>query len=86
MSAHPELGDLGEVVGAEFWYPLITDRKSLAVVPFDASRLDVVLATMEEIAHGIASEDWSPTPGDWCGRCAVSSSCPAVDAGGEGFA
>ncbi len=86
VSAHPELGDLGEVVGAEFWYPLITDRKSLAVVPFDASRLDVVLATMEEIAHGIASEDWSPTPGDWCGRCAVSSSCPAVDAGGEGFA
>ena len=86
VATHPELGDLGEVTAAEFWYPLIVDRKSLAVVPFDTANLDAVLATMAGITEGIAAEDWAPTPGDWCSRCAVSSSCPAVESGGEGFA
>jgi superfamily I DNA/RNA helicase/CRISPR/Cas system-associated exonuclease Cas4 (RecB family) len=85
-AAHPQIAELGEVLAAEFWYPLQTRRKSLAVVPFEMANVEEVIDELADITEGIASEDWTPTPGDWCTRCAVASSCPAVAAGGDGFA
>ena len=80
------ISEAGEIIAAEFWYPLQTRRQSLAVVPFEMSNITEVVSSLERIADGIAHEDWTPRPGGWCDRCAVASSCPAVADGGEGFA
>ena len=76
---------LGEVVGAEFWYPMAKNKK-VATQKFKMEALEEVEARLTAIATGIQNEDWSPNPGPHCDRCGLRSVCPAWADGGPEFA
>ncbi len=80
----PELAELGDVVGAELWYPM-KEAKSVTIRKFDMEGLDAVEARLEAAARGIQAEDWSPSPGSQCTRCRLRELCPAWTEGGPEF-
>ena len=78
------VGAFGQVEEAEFWHPLAA-APARRVTPYDPSRLEETRARLEEIAGGIAAEDWTPKPGKACGRCGVRLVCPAWPEGQEAY-
>ena len=70
------LEDQDQIVAAEFWYPR-TSAKSVSRPGLDMSRLDEVRETMTDITREIRSENWEPSVGKHCERCAFRLSCPA---------
>jgi CRISPR/Cas system-associated exonuclease Cas4 (RecB family) len=85
-SEDPEITRHGEVVGAEFWYPKITNKNSIGTRAFDMANIDLVREHMVEITSAIHAEQFTPTPGPQCGSCPVELVCPARHAGQEAFA
>ena len=83
-SRDPELAELGPVVGAELWYPM-RSAKSVTTRKFDMGNLGEVEARLENVAAGIQSEDWAPSPGDQCERCSLRQICPAWTEGGPDY-
>jgi CRISPR/Cas system-associated exonuclease Cas4 (RecB family) len=75
---------LGEVNGAELWYPMAKTKK-VTTRRFEMDRLDEIESRLNGIAHGIKQEDWSPNPGPHCGRCSLRPLCPAWAEGGPEF-
>ncbi|HUO45497.1 MAG TPA: ATP-dependent DNA helicase [Acidimicrobiia bacterium] len=80
VASDPELSAMGEPTEAELWYPLGGERRS-----FKRSELPSVARQLIDIGDSIASEDWTPTPGPACARCALRLVCPAWPEGREGF-
>lgn len=85
-SEHPEISQHGEVSGAEFWYPKITNKNSIGTRAFDLANLDLVREQMVEVTNAIRAEQFTPTPGPQCQSCPVELVCPARLAGEEAFA
>ncbi len=85
-SEDPEITEHGEVVGAEFWYPKITNKDSIGTRAFDMANLSTVRERMVEVTSAIHAEQFTPTPGPQCESCAVELVCPARQAGEEAFA
>jgi CRISPR/Cas system-associated exonuclease Cas4 (RecB family) len=85
-SENPEITGHGEVVGAEFWYPKITNKSSIGTRAFDMANLSTVRERMVEVTSAIHAEQFTPTPGPQCESCAVELVCPARQAGAEAFA
>ena len=83
-SADPLIAPLGEVAGAELWFPA-HPTKRVAVRPFDTGLLNEVQGLMAATADGIRREDWTPTPGDHCANCRVRLVCPEWPEGREAF-
>jgi superfamily I DNA/RNA helicase/RecB family exonuclease len=83
-AADPRITSLGEVAGAEMWFPA-TRAKKVTVRPFDPGRLDEVRALMAAAAAGILAENWVPAPGDHCRNCAVRCVCPEWPEGREAY-
>jgi RecB family exonuclease len=83
-SQNAEVGRVGSVIGAEFWYPMTT-TKSVTTRSFDMAKLDEVEARLAAVATGIRDEEWTPRPGAHCERCSLRSLCPAWAEGGPGF-
>jgi superfamily I DNA/RNA helicase/RecB family exonuclease len=83
-SRDQELVGLGDVVGAELWYPMANTKK-VSVRKFKMEGLDEVEERLTAIANGIQSEDWSPNPGPHCDRCGLRAVCPAWADGGPEF-
>jgi superfamily I DNA/RNA helicase/RecB family exonuclease len=79
-----EVGRIGSVIGAEFWYPM-TATKSIATRSFDMAKLNEVEARLQAVATGIRDEEWTPRPGTHCERCSLRSLCPAWTEGGPAF-
>jgi len=75
----------GDVTAAEMWFPLHPLKHSIAVRSFDIANLAEIEDRMAAVADGIAAEDWIPTPGPACDRCAVRVLCPAMPEGKEAF-
>ncbi len=83
----PGLSALGEITGAELWYPAVPQKKQpFATRPFNMSFLPQVRQTMSELAADVEAERWDPVPGEACRHCTVRSSCPAVPEGQEAYA
>jgi len=80
-----DLSDCGPVIGAELWYPMAA-TKNVTTRRFNMTLLDDVETRLEAVARGIIAEDWTPTPGALCERCALRQVCPAWAEGGPGFA
>lgn len=78
------VAELGEVIGAELWYPL-TNAKSVTTRRLEMAYLDDLEARFASIATGIKQEDWSPSPGPHCERCGLRPLCPAWADGGPEF-
>ncbi len=76
--------ELGDVVGAELWYPM-TKAKSVTTRKFRMEGLGEVETRLATIATGIMGEDWSPTPGPQCERCGLRPLCPVWADGGPEF-
>ena len=85
-SEDPEITQHGEVVGAEFWYPKVTNKNSIGTRAFDMANLSVVRKHMVDVASAIRAEEFAPTPGPQCESCPVELVCPARRAGEEAFA
>lgn len=85
-SEDPDVTRHGEVVGAEFWYPKVTNRNSIGTRSFDMTNLDLVKEQMIDVTNAIHAEQFSPTPGPQCDSCAIEIVCPARPAGREAFA
>ncbi len=86
VGADADLGNHGEPVAAEFWYPLAATKKSLTTRALDLRNLPALGQRLIELGEAIAAESWDPGPGDWCERCPFASSCPARPEGGDQFA
>ena len=84
-AADPGLSRHGPVVGAEMWYPAKADAVSVPVRPLDPARMGEVRDTMQTIAAGIRTEDWTPTVGRACDYCRVRLVCPEWPEGQEAF-
>lgn len=84
-SAHPSIDDDHDVTGAEFWYPSNPLTNSITVRDFDMDELESVRSRLIAIAELIRAEEFAATPGAGCRTCAVSRTCPSVDAGEEAF-
>ena len=54
--------------------PLVQPQARLEPGPDGTTWVDVLLG---EAARRVAHEDFPPTPGEQCGRCAQRRSCPA---------
>ena len=80
-----DIADLGTASAAEMWFPLHPLARSIATRSFHMARLEEIERRMTVVAEGIASEDWTPTPGPHCERCPVRLACPAVAEGKEAF-
>ncbi|MEA2000335.1 MAG: ATP-dependent DNA helicase [Actinomycetota bacterium] len=76
--------ELGDVVGAELWYPM-TKAKSVTTRKIKMEGLGEVRTRLATIAAGIIKEDWSPTPGPQCERCGLRPLCPVWADGGPEF-
>ena len=85
LAADPELGEYGPPVSAELWYPL-ADTKQVTTRKLKMSELGTIRESLIQLAASIVAENWEPTPGPHCDRCAYASSCPAVPEGGDQFA
>ena len=83
---HPSIVEHGTVSGAEFWYPRITNKASIATRSFEMGNLDGVRDTMVSVADSIRNEEFDPTVNAHCSRCEVEQVCPARPAGQEAFA
>jgi superfamily I DNA/RNA helicase/CRISPR/Cas system-associated exonuclease Cas4 (RecB family) len=81
----PDIAKHGKVVGAEFWYPKVLNKTSIATRSFDMHNLDSVKETMVEIAAAIKAEEFEPIPGAQCASCHVELVCPARSAGMDAF-
>ncbi len=79
-----QLSALGEVVGAELWYPMANNKK-VAIRKFKMEGLGEVEERLSAIAIGIQNEDWSTNPGPHCDRCGLRAVCPAWADGGPDF-
>lgn len=75
---------IGNVVGAELWYPMAKSKK-VTTRKFKMERLAEVESRLSSIAAGIKDEDWSPNPGSHCDRCGLRTLCPAWADGGPEF-
>ncbi|MEA1903273.1 MAG: ATP-dependent DNA helicase [Actinomycetota bacterium] len=64
------------VADAQLWYPR-TSAQTVSRRSLDMDRLEEVEEEMIRITNAIRSEDWEPTPGGHCKRCAFKLSCPA---------
>lgn len=64
------------IADAQLWYPR-TSTKSVATRSFDLTQLGDVKNELVEITAEIRAEDWTPTPGGQCKRCAFKLACPA---------
>lgn len=82
----PELTSVGPVAAAEMWFPMVPQTAAIATRSFDLGNLADIEERMATVATGVASEDWTPTPGPHCDRCPVRSVCPALPEGEEAFA
>ena len=86
IGGDPDLRRIGTPRTAEYWYLYKSaDSKNLSTRSFDMANLEDVTERLEEIATGIANEDWTPRPGEHCDRCPVRQSCPSQSAAAEGF-
>ena len=85
LRADDQLARSGPVDEAEFWFPALTEAKSVTVRRFDARRLDRVVEAMKDAARGIASEEWPATPNPHCSSCRVRIVCPEWPEGREAF-
>jgi superfamily I DNA/RNA helicase/RecB family exonuclease len=79
-----EVAAMGDVVGAELWYPMAKGKK-VPIRKFEMDRLEAVEARLSTVAAGIQQEDWEPTPGPHCVKCALRPLCPAWAEGGAEF-
>ena len=84
LAADAELADHGPPVSAELWYPL-AGTKQVTTRKLDMHQLDTIEERLVELGESIIAEDWAPTPGSHCSRCAYASSCPVVPQGGDQF-
>ena len=84
-AANPEIEQYGTIVGAEFWYPKVLNKHSIATRAFDMSNLEAVKDEMVQITAAIRAENFEPTPGPQCSSCPVELLCPARSAGEEAF-
>ena len=84
-AANPEIEQYGTIVGAEFWYPKVLNKHSIATRAFDMSNLEAVKDEMVQITAAIRAENFEPTPGPQCSSCPVELLCPARFAGEEAF-
>jgi superfamily I DNA/RNA helicase/RecB family exonuclease len=80
----PTISIIGDVVGAELWYPMSSTRK-VATREFNMDLLGEVETRLNTIATGIKEEDWSPNPGSHCDRCGLRGLCPVWADGGSEF-
>lgn len=81
-----EVTDHGPVTAAEMWLPWASrHQQQLIRRSFDPANLPGVIDRMKAVAGGVAGEDWTPRPGDYCQRCPVRIVCPAQPDGAEGF-
>jgi len=85
-SEDPGITQHGDVVGAEFWYPKITNKNSIGTRAFDMANIATVREHMVEVTSAIRAEQFAPTPGPQCKSCPVELVCPARRAGEEAFA
>ncbi len=83
-AADPRITSLGEVAGAEMWFPAAATKK-VTIRPFDPGRLDEIRGLMADAAAGIRDERWVPAPGDHCRTCAVRRVCPEWPEGREAY-
>ncbi|MBN2113519.1 MAG: ATP-dependent helicase [Acidimicrobiia bacterium] len=83
-AADPDLSALGEVAGAEMWFPAARTR-GISVRRFEGARLDTVRERMATAATGIQAERWDPLPGAHCRKCRVRQVCPAWPEGREAY-
>lgn len=84
--ADAELSEQGDVVAAEFWYPVANPLKSgISRRSFDLAKLDDVRDRLVEIALAVRDEIFPPTPNAKCSRCDYQSVCPAQKEGREAF-
>ncbi len=58
------------------WFPR-AGAKSVTTRALDIDSLDGMNQHIEAVTRSILAEDWAPTPGAHCQRCAFSHSCPA---------
>lgn len=72
------------VAEAQFWYPR-TGTKSVSTRSLDIDGLENVRKEMERVTTSIRSENWAPTVGAACERCAFRMSCPAWPEGSGAF-
>lgn len=80
------ISTLGEVNGAEFWYPSAKPRKnSIATRSFDMANLGSVRERLVSIALAIRDEQFPATINDRCDRCDFLYVCPAQPQGQEAF-
>jgi len=80
----PRTASLGQVAGAEMWFPA-ADTQKVSVRRFEPDRLGEVQGLMVRAANGIRQEDWSPVPGDHCRHCQVRRVCPEWPEGREAY-
>jgi hypothetical protein len=67
------------------WYPA-AGGKSVKTRDLDLQKLPEIEEKLEQTAHGILAEDWTPRPGTQCERCRLRPLCPAWLEGREAFA
>jgi len=80
-----EITEHGTVVGAEFWYPKVLNKTSIATRSFEMDNLESVREAMVEITTAIKAEKFDPIPGSQCASCHVELVCPARPRGMEAF-
>jgi len=80
----PEVAARGNVIGAEFWYPMAKGKK-VSTREFAIENLSDVEDRLTAIGAGIKGENWEPTPGPHCDKCGLRPLCPAWAEGGAGF-
>ncbi len=85
LAEDEEMAAYGSPHGAEMWFPLKDQKRSVATRRFDMANLDAVRAQLVAVSEQIAAEQWEPTPHDRCDRCRVRELCPAWPQGKEGF-
>lgn len=81
---NPEVSAHGDVIGAEFWYPMAKGNKAVTR-DFEMDRLEEIETRLTAIARGIQAENWQPTPGSHCDKCGLRPLCPAWAEGGADF-
>lgn len=74
----------GPVVDAQLWYPR-SRTKSVSIRSLDLNSLEEVRQEMIEITESVRSENWAPSVGRHCERCAFRLSCPAWPEGRGAF-
>ena len=84
--ADDDLAKIGEVAGAEFWFPYPKPNvRSIVTRQFDMAQLANVRQKLVEVAIGIRSERFPAVVGDRCDRCEFAPVCPARKEGREAF-